>query len=224
MLESPAKSSSSASDLKRYSCCPIPFVYHAHFRARKTPTALVSRSKSAPNSTRLIIVRPCPNQAPHTQIFLPLAFTDSSPPNFLSSKFGGRRLASTKKGGRVGGVRRVSLRPSTTPARERGVQELVRTRSRLTPHRSPQHSLGCGSRTTRRHAPRSTSPHRTALHFFSLQLSLAKAVTPNVERAHELEQCPHCRWRPALAEAQRLGSRAPAARSARTPRRSATPH
>src|SRR6187431_62048 len=56
------------------------------------------------------------------------------------------------KGGRVGGVRCASLCPSTTRARERGVQELVRTRSRLTAHRSPKHSLGCGSRTTHRHA------------------------------------------------------------------------
>src|SRR6187431_3147829 len=63
-----------------------------------------------------------------------------------------------------------------------------RTRSRLTPHRSPKHSLGCGSRTTYRHAPRSTFPHRTAPDLFSLQLSLAKADAPNVERAHASEQ------------------------------------
>ena len=79
-----------------------------------------------------------------------------------------------------------SLRPSTEPARERGLQELVRTRSRITPHPSRQHSLGCGPRTT---ALYSTFPRRTAPHIFSLQLSLAKAATLNVERAYPLEQC-----------------------------------
>src|SRR6187431_3196173 len=82
-------------------------------------------------------VAPAQPKRRHTQIFLLLAFTDHSPPDWLSNKFGGRRLASTKKGGRVGGVRLVSLRLSTAPARERGLYELVRTRSRLTPHQSP---------------------------------------------------------------------------------------
>jgi len=59
----------------------------------------------------------------------------------------------------------VSIRPSTAPARERGLHELVRTRSRLTPHQSPKHSLGCGPRTTRRPAPPSTFPRRTAPDF-----------------------------------------------------------
>src|SRR6188768_716788 len=65
-FERPAKSSSSASDFKRYSYCPIALVYHAHFRARKTPIALLSGSKPVPtrlDSTRLTIIRPRPNQA-----------------------------------------------------------------------------------------------------------------------------------------------------------------
>src|SRR6478609_8201723 len=45
MLESPAKSSWSAIDFNRYSYCPIPLLYHALFRARKTRMLLLCDEK-----------------------------------------------------------------------------------------------------------------------------------------------------------------------------------
>src|SRR6187402_2984546 len=97
MLESPAKSSSSANDFKRYSCCPIPLVYHALFGARKMPIALVLGRKPVPIRLESRSLDHVKTKRPHTQIFVPLAFTDNSPPDFQSSGFDGGRLVSTKK-------------------------------------------------------------------------------------------------------------------------------
>src|SRR6188768_1925200 len=85
-FERPAKSSSSASDFKRYSCCPIHLVYHALFGARKTPIAPLSGSKSVPTRLDSRSFEPAQTKRSGTQIFPPLAFTDNPSPNFLSSK------------------------------------------------------------------------------------------------------------------------------------------
>ena len=71
------------------------------------------------------------------QIFVPFAFTDNPPSNHLSSKFGGRRPASTKEPRTSWWSPHVALRPSTASARGRGVYELVRTRSRRSLPQSP---------------------------------------------------------------------------------------
>ena len=106
MRESPAKSSSSANDFKRYSCCPIPHVYHALFRPRKMPIAPFPAEKPARPRLAPRSFDPAQTKRPRTQIFALLAFTHHRPSDHPSSKYGGRRLASTKYRGRFRGVRR----------------------------------------------------------------------------------------------------------------------
>src|SRR6187549_919659 len=77
MRESPAKSSSSANDFKRYSYCPIPLVYHALFRARKTPIAPFSGSKSASTPLESRSLDHVQTTHLRTQIYEPVAFTDN---------------------------------------------------------------------------------------------------------------------------------------------------
>jgi hypothetical protein len=137
------------------------------------PFALLSSSQSV--STRLApqSIDHAQTERPRTQIFKRLTFTGNRPPNFLSSKFGDRRLASPKYRGRLRGVRCVSLRRSTsvhasadsTKAYAHAAGSHLTRRSII--------PLSCGPRTTCRHAPHSTFPSRAA--FFSLQLALACA-------------------------------------------------
>src|SRR6187551_89752 len=87
MRESPAKSSSSANDFKRYSYCPIPLVYHALFRARKTPIAPFSGSKSASTPLESRSLDHVQTTHLRTQIYEPVAFTDNSPLDLQSIKF-----------------------------------------------------------------------------------------------------------------------------------------
>src|SRR6187431_976371 len=122
MRESPAKSSSSAKDFKRYSCCPIPLVYHALFRARKMPAALFSGSKSV--STRLESRSLVHVQTKRlcTQIFLSLAFTVTSLADFQSSKFTGSNSTNSAAAG------------SPAPNRADELVEFASPRSALAPH------------------------------------------------------------------------------------------
>jgi len=181
------------------------------------PITRVLGSESALNSTRSAIVRPCPNQArPHANLPAPRVHRPHIPSSFVK-QIRRPQARQHNKGGRVGGVRCVSLRPSTALARERGLHELVRTRSRLTSHRSPNIPSAAAPEppAVTRHARR---PHIVPrLIFPPCSSHSRKPSLPTSSALTHSNSASHCRWRTALAAGQRLGSRAPAARSARTP-------
>ena len=145
MLESPANSSSSANDFNRYSYCPIPLVYHALFRARKTPTTRISSSKSLSTRSPARSFDPVAAKRSSKQIFVPPTLTHRRPSNFRSTKFNRCRLETPKKADDF--VESAHRTPPHAPrTHERGLHEVVRTRSRPQPHQSPKHSLGAGPR------------------------------------------------------------------------------
>src|SRR6478752_812810 len=144
-LESPAKSSSSENDFKRYSYCPIPLVYHAHFRARKTRMALVLGSKSLPPDSaheRSILSqlaalarkssRPSRSRTTHSQIFGPansansVAAAGAPPPIRADELVEFDALRDTRRGATA----HSALAPTCTRARTPGTRT----------HTQPDHS------------------------------------------------------------------------------------
>ena len=156
-------------------------------------------------------VRRCPEQAFPRADFRAFRFRERGPPAERPSKFGGRKLASTKYRGRFRGVRNATLCLRHLPAHERGLHERLRTRSRITPHLSLEHSLSCGPRATCRHTPHTTTPRRTAPDFLC-SFSLESDNSQRRERSVLEQRLPRLAHR-FSAEGQRLCSRTPAARS-----------
>src|SRR6187431_353143 len=188
MLESPAKSSSSAKDFKRYSCCPISLVYHGLFRPRKNANGVSFRLKISYDSTRLIIARSSTIQAP-PHAHLRAARVHCQPiPKFLSSKFGGRRLATTKYRGRFRGVRLATLyRNICLHARADSTKAYAHAAGlQLTGHSNAPSAAASEPPAATRRAQSSPVVLRPTFLFAAL---LREAATLDVESAHAVEQC-----------------------------------